>query len=541
MPMTPKRKRALNNVIDSFIHWMGKFITFLFSFLIGPGMAMLNNVQSHKIEDQLQTQLKTSSNYRDWRAQAQRLDKMLGNDGWKADPNSKLYDRLLIEYRLRHLKQVRRKNDVNDIIYTLRGGLLRNFGGICDRKLFTRSYIGTKSLIEDYMDEVVSQLEYVETTGELDPQTKLKFFMDTRQSFGCSALILQGGATFGLYHIGVVKALHERDLLPRIISGTAVGALIAALICIHTDEELPNVLKPDGINLTAFSKKSPKGRRITRLLKYGHLMDIKVLQECVRANVGDLTFEEAYDRTKRILNISVSSSRTLEVPQLLNYLTAPNVLIWSAACCSSASIGLFGSSDLLAKNKNGDIVKWSSSAVKWNHWTEASAAEGEAPLLRLSELLNVNHFIVSQANSYFIPFVSNQPNAQHDTLFHKVVYIIASETRHRLFQLNQINLLPRVLRGVIEEKVSGDVTIVPSLSLKDFSTVFANPTQSLLGYWILKGEQSTWPLISLTESRCKIELALDRALLRMRATSENAPIIVHNKVFSHKKRAKSMN
>lgn len=55
-------------------------------------------------------------------------------------------------------------------------------------------------------------------------------------------------------------------------------------------------------------------------------MDMKVLQECVRANVGDLTFEEAYIRSKRVLNISVSSSRTQEVPQLLNYLTAPNVV-----------------------------------------------------------------------------------------------------------------------------------------------------------------------------------------------------------------------
>lgn len=201
---------------------------------------------------------------------------------------------------------------------------------------------------------------------------------------------------------------------------------------------------------------SPHNIFNVNLLNVGHLMDIKVLQECVRANVGDLTFEEAYERTQRILNISVSSSRTLEVPQLLNYLTAPNVvrnhhsegchismsltghpqLIWSAACCSSASIGLFGSSDLLAKNKNGDIVKWSSSAVKWNHWTEAGSAEGEAPLLRLSELLNVNHFIVSQANSYFIPFVSNQPNPQHDTLFYKIAYIVASETRHRLFQVS---------------------------------------------------------------------------------------------------------
>lgn len=42
-----------------------------------------------------------------------------------------------------------------------------------------------------------------------------------------------------LYHLGVLKALHEQGLLPRIISGNAIGAMIAALICIHTDEELP--------------------------------------------------------------------------------------------------------------------------------------------------------------------------------------------------------------------------------------------------------------------------------------------------------------
>src|ERR1700712_5131594 len=61
-------------------------------------------------------------------------------------------------------------------------------------------------------------------------------------------------------------------------------------------------------------------------LNVGHLMDIKVLQECVRANVGDLTFEEAYDRTKRILNISVATTGRGGVPNLLNYLTAPNVV-----------------------------------------------------------------------------------------------------------------------------------------------------------------------------------------------------------------------
>ena len=34
----------------------------------------------------------------------------------------------------------------------------------------------------------------------------------------------------GLYHAGVIKALDEAALLPRIISGSSVGAIIAAIV-----------------------------------------------------------------------------------------------------------------------------------------------------------------------------------------------------------------------------------------------------------------------------------------------------------------------
>ncbi|RUS34040.1 hypothetical protein BC938DRAFT_482710 [Jimgerdemannia flammicorona] len=47
---------------------------------------------------------------------------------------------------------------------------------------------------------------------------------------------------------------------------------------------------------------------------------------------------EAYAKTKRILNISVSSTRKFEVPQLLNYLTAPNVV----STCLPKSIWISG-------------------------------------------------------------------------------------------------------------------------------------------------------------------------------------------------------
>ncbi|ORZ07582.1 acyl transferase/acyl hydrolase/lysophospholipase [Absidia repens] len=436
------------------------------------------------------------------------------------------------------------------MMYLLRGSLLRNFGGISDRKLFSRSYLGTKQMIEDYMDEVISQIEYIESSPDLDPQMKMKFFSDTRQGFGRSALILNGASAFALYHIGVVKALNEQGLLPRIISGTAVSAMIASLICIHTDDELPYILQPDGINLTAFSKKSDKGhfkRRVTRLLKYGYLMDMKVLQECVHANVGDLTFEEAYARSNRVLNISVSSTRTQEVPQLLNYMTAPNVLIWSAACCSTASAGLFSGSDLLAKDGNGNIVKWNSSEVAWNPWTEAASSDRqvssiETPLHRLSELFNVNHFIVSQASSYAIPFLSPLGNLQQDSIWNKLGYVVASEIRHRLYQLDQFHLLPRIFRGLIELKMTGNVNIVPELSLSDFNVLFSNPTHASLAYWILHGERSAWPLVSLIRTRCMIELALDESIIRLKSMNvQKAPIVVTSMYpGTKKKRARSM-
>jgi TAG lipase/lysophosphatidylethanolamine acyltransferase len=92
------------------------------------------------------------------------------------------------------------------------------------------------------------------------------------QSFGNTALILTGGVTFGLYHLGVIKALHQQRLLPRIISGASVGALIAALVCIHTEEELPKLFLEGGIDLAAFAVKGQRGsirRKISRLLTKG--------------------------------------------------------------------------------------------------------------------------------------------------------------------------------------------------------------------------------------------------------------------------------
>jgi TAG lipase / lysophosphatidylethanolamine acyltransferase len=275
----------------------------------------------------------------------------------RQNPTSKYYDYRLIHDRLQSIIIAREESDIVQLINLLRSGLVRNLGNITAPRLFNRAFAGTKILIEDYITEVAFAISHVATLPTspgidghnavpgFNSQTKLDLLHDTRQAFGRSTLVLQGGAIFGLCHLGVVKALYLRGLLPRIITGTATGALIAALVGIHTEEELLDFLNGDAIDLTAFAARNGTAgdtakrtansvdsywntlkKRVRRFMKEGYFLDVKVLEDCVRANVGDLTFEEAYNRTKRVLNITVATTGRGGVPCLLNYLTAPNVV-----------------------------------------------------------------------------------------------------------------------------------------------------------------------------------------------------------------------
>ncbi|RUO96205.1 hypothetical protein BC936DRAFT_142425 [Jimgerdemannia flammicorona] len=68
-------------------------------------------------------------------------------------------------------------------------------------QLYAHTHIGTKTLISDYIDEVVTQLNIICDTesDDFDLKSKYEFFLNVRQSFGRTALLLSGGATLGEY------------------------------------------------------------------------------------------------------------------------------------------------------------------------------------------------------------------------------------------------------------------------------------------------------------------------------------------------------
>ncbi|KAL7924013.1 patatin-like phospholipase [Trichoderma austrokoningii] len=500
--------------------------------------------------------LRNAETFEDWEEAALHLDNLLGLDLWRNNPTSKYYDWALITERLDSLIIAREEHNYEQLVNLLRSGLVRNLGNISVPKLYNRSFSGTKYLIEEYIAQVAESVEDISTLPTsaasglyahekaLTNQMKLDFIHDTRQAFGRSTLVLQGGAIFGLCHLGVVKALFLRGLLPRIITGTATGALIAALVAIHTEEELPGVLRGDGIDLSAFASKgrcedgqipaqqslgsrwNTLMRRMRRFSREGYFLDVTVLEECVRANVGDLTFEEAYNRSKRVLNITVATDgQGAGVPTLLNYITAPNVLIWTAAVASNASSpSLYGHSKatILCKDAHGNIVPWApANTTDFRHWTHASYTDRDSPLRRIAELFNVNHFIVSQARPYLIPFLQSdmhgpslvETRSKTTQLSAFLVRMVGLEIRHRLRQLDSLRLVPASIRRfLIDEQVpAASMTLVPEVTASDFVRLLETPTQDTLNYWILRGERSVWPAVAALKIRCTVENELDRS------------------------------
>lgn len=58
------------------------------------------------------------------------------------------------------------------------------------------------------------------------------------------------------------------------------------------------------------------------------------------------------------MNITATGYGEYDNYRLLNYLTAPNVIIWSAVCASCALPHIFGPVDLFCKDENNQIVHY---------------------------------------------------------------------------------------------------------------------------------------------------------------------------------------
>lgn len=274
----------------------------------------LHHLDHHRQIKQCKHGLKNASTYEEWSTCATHLDYLLPDlYKWKRDIVGQPVSHHEVNDRVEAMEELLQTEDDFRVDNMLRFSLSRDFAGITNPRLFDQLYGGTKAISEKWINCVLQALDFlVGRWDKLPIRDKLRNIATMRNSVARTVLVLQGGRLFGLYHIGVIRELHRQRMLPKLILGTAAGAIIAALVAPLTDEELEDFLnEPDVITgafrwreeqLTkngldwydrVFGKSGPwfdiLKNRVKELFTSGWVLDLNALQHCVDTELEDMT------------------------------------------------------------------------------------------------------------------------------------------------------------------------------------------------------------------------------------------------------------
>ena len=201
-------------------------------------------------------------------------------------------------------------------------------------------------------------------------------------------------------------------------------------------------------------------------------------------------------------------------------MTAPNVLVWSASLASCAIPGIFSPVELLAKDKYGNITPYHPEGLKWSD----GSIECDLPIERLSELFNVNHFIVSQVNIHYKLFsgYNSFGTGKINDLLGFFKKQVKSYIKHAV-QLGFNTHIFRFLRvgwvPFFTQNLEGDITICPTETIPLWRmaiTILKNPSIEDYRQILITGERSTWEFIPRIRTMCQIEFALENAVRQLR-------------------------
>ncbi|KAG8461319.1 hypothetical protein KFE25_010506 [Diacronema lutheri] len=491
------------------------------------------------------------STYAEWMAVGSQLDCIERLDQWKADPVSRAYNWRQVQAVTRRLRDARQR--VQGLPHERAGGavfelkalllptLVKNYAGTMSAELYSKTHVGTKRCVELFLDEVcacVEALRCYSASSALCGAEMRSFWRQAQISFGNCALLLSGGAMMGIYHYGVIRALVERSMLPRVISGTSAGSVIAAFLAVRTDEEVIAELRSlDALYREQGSDGPLHGSnwwKLRKLLVDGVLYSSSEFEAHLGWFTRGLTFREAFVLTGRVVCITCTPHKrtsALSPPLMLNHITAPNVTIASAVCASSCVPGLIPPVELAERCADGkvrpctdhglDVATREPRAPGDGGGDDAGGAaastcandgdslidsgggaesirmrdgsfEFDIPKHAIAQMFNVHFTIVSQVNPHILPFTYSaegsygQPNlwrrgrgGWRGGFLLSSLEMSLKEDMLKWLRVMRSQKLGPVLFGVDWSHVflqdnQGDITLSPSVPLTDYINVINN-------------------------------------------------------------------
>ncbi|MEH6590935.1 MAG: DUF3336 domain-containing protein [Halioglobus sp.] len=466
----------------------------------------------------LQKLMDKCHSYEEWCEYAIEHDELSGQKRWRQVDQTSQYDYAQIRLRLDRLRSLRARHDYHGLMFTLNEGIHGNMGGMGRSTLYRRAKYGTKHLIEQYIDEIDDSLRFLAEldSSEISAEEKIDFFYRANICFGRSALMLSGGGVLGFYHLGVVKTLLDEGLLPRVISGSSAGSLVAGVVGTHTDEELKHFYDPANVHFEAEREASVFSRMF---FDANPQIDVGDLENIIARLIPDMTFQEAYEKTGRQVSITVAPAETHQRSRLLNAITSPNLYVRSAVMASCAVPGVFPPVMLMAKNVHGESQPY----LPTRKWVDGSIAD-DLPAKRLSRLYSTNHYIVSMVNPVATPFLRNgrEPGRLSSALGalgigfgREILNFYRGVVQKDGDQWPKFNLVMNGIHGLIDQDYSGDINIVPSFRWYNPTKILSHLTEKELMELMQGGEHSSYPNIETIRTCTKISRTMEDILHRV--------------------------
>ena len=465
----------------------------------------------------LEKQMAKCSAYPEWREAAIAHDDASGQRRWREVDQTSLYDYSQIRLRLDRLRSLRARHDYHGLLFTLNEGIHGNMGGMGRSALYHRAKFGTKKLIEQYIDEIDDSLRFLAELDDdaIDVQEKLDFFYRANVCFGRSALMLSGGGVLGFYHLGVVKTLLDQGLLPRVISGSSAGSLVAGVLGTHTDSELEHFYEPANVHFEAEREAS-----VFSQMFFGAnpQIDVGDLENLVARMVPNLTFQEAYEKTGRQISITVAPAELHQRSRLLNAITSPNVFVRSAVMASCAVPGVFPPVMLMAKNAHGETQPY----LPTRKWVDGSIAD-DLPAKRLQRLYSTNHYIVSMVNPIAIPFIrkESESGALASALGslgvgvgRELLNFYRGMVQKQGDNWPRFNMVMNSIHALMDQEYSGDINIVPSFRWYNPAKILSHLSEKDLIELMEGGESSAFPSVEPIRICTKISRTMEEILHR---------------------------
>lgn len=496
-----------------------------------------------KTRTELVEKLRGSANYAEYIENSRNLDKYLKLDEWCNEDRYKYYDWRNLRRTIGNLRKLRHAKKYEDLMVVLQTCVKSNFAGTENPLMYSHCHYGTKKLIEKYNTEVVKCLNLVIESDAINIREKRMFFRIINKNFGRTCLVLSGGASFCYNHFGVLKALIENDLMPKILSGTSGGGMIAALAATRHNDELLNLISPKlSCKINAFGDE-PMWKWVKRWWDTGARFDsVEWAKKAQWWTTGSTTFEESYKRTGKILNISTVPNDIHSPTILCNYITSPNCCIWSAMLASAAVPGILNPVMLMEKTKD-NIIRPFSLGSKWKD----GSLRTDVPLSTLNMYFNTKFSIVSQVNPHVMLWIfknrgdigkpivrSKGKTFRGGFILSYLENLIKLEIIKWLKLVKEFQLFPNLLESdwsnLFLQNFSGTITLFPKIVLSDYMYILSDPSEERLARIIKNGEKVTYPKLLFIKHRLNIERTIEKGMesskIDIDATADAPPDLV---------------